>query len=389
MSGYARIVLAGAVTFPAAALVLLVPYMIFEYRCYGSIPAWKSFVVFSLLLYALCTYYLVILPLPESRTALVAYAATPKLEAFTFVGDFAQAAEACGLSPADPCSWRRFLSMPAVYMTLFNVLLTFPVGFYARYLFGARWWQAMLAGFLTSLFFELTQQSGLYGIYAHPYRLFDVDDLIVNTTGALVGYVCTLPVCRLLPSIDDVNARARERGRSYPSVTRRALALAIDLVLCVALTWAMRRAVVAMGGSICANEALETKTLAMTLVLVVVPMLAHGATPGQLVLRMRVVLEDGSDAPRIRVLARQALPWWGLYLLPCWLLRLFPGGSVDGIRIASLQAIVWGVWAAWALGLLAHIIACKVRRHSLVLLNAWASGTRLMTLPQIEALRAE
>lgn len=389
MSGYARIVLAGAVTFPAAALVLLVPYMIFEYRCYGSIPAWKSFVVFSLLLYALCAYYLVILPLPESRTALVAYAATPKLEAFTFVGDFAQAAEACGLSPADPCSWRRFLSMPAVYMTLFNVLLTFPMGFYVRYLFGARWWQATLAGFLTSLFFELTQLSGLYGIYAHPYRLFDVDDLIVNTTGALVGYVCTLPVCRLLPSIDDVNARARERGRSYPSVTRRALALAIDLVLCVGLTWAARRVAVACGVALGADVLLGTKTLAMTLVLVVVPMLAHGATPGQLVLRMRVVLEDGSDAPRIRVLARQALPWWGLYLLPCWLLRLFPGGSVDGIRIASLQAIVWGVWAAWALGLLAHIIACKVRRRSLVMLNAWASGTRLMTLPQIEALRAE
>lgn len=389
MSGYARIVLAGAVTFPAAALVLLVPYMIFEYRCYGSIPAWKSFVVFSLLLYALCAYYLVILPLPESRTALVAYAATPKLEAFTFVGDFAQAAEACGLSPADPCSWRRFLSIPAVYMTLFNVLLTFPVGFYARYLFGARWWRATLAGFLTSLFFELTQLSGLYGIYAHPYRLFDVDDLIVNTTGALVGYVCTLPVCRLLPSIDDVNARARERGRSYPSVTRRALALAIDLVLCVALTWAMRRVAVACGVALGADVLLGTKTLAMTLALVVVPMLAHGATPGQLVLRMRVVLEDGSDAPRIRVLARQALPWWGLYLLPCWILRLFPGGSVDGIRIASLQAIVWGTWAAWAVALLVRVVACKLRRHSLVLLNAWASGTRLMTLPQIEALRAE
>lgn len=389
MSGYVRVVLAGAVTFPAAALVLLVPYMIFEYRRYGSIPAWKSLVVFSLLLYALCAYYLVILPLPESRTALVAYAATPKLEAFTFVGDFAQAAEACGLSPADPCSWRRFLSMPAVYMTLFNALLTFPVGFYARYLFGARWWQATLAGFLTSLFFELTQLSGLYGIYAHPYRLFDVDDLIVNTTGALVGYVCTLPACRLLPSIDDVNARARERGRSYPSVTRRALALGIDLVACAAFTWAGRRVAVACGVALGSDALLGTKTLAMTLVLVVAPVLGRGATPGQRLLRMRVVRENGSDAPRIRVLARQALPWWGLYLLPCWLLRLFPGGSVDGIRIASLQAIVWGVWAAWALGLLAHIIACKVRRRSLVMLSAWASGTRLMTLPQIEALRAE
>lgn len=364
MSGYVRVVLAGAVTFPAAALVLLVPYMIYEYRRYGAIPAWKSFVVFSLLLYALCAYYLVILPLPESRDAFVAYAATPKLEPFSFVGDFVQAAQTCGLSLASPASWRAFLSTPDVYMTLFNVLLTFPVGFYARYLYGAHWWQVTLAGFLTSLFFELTQLSGLYGLYAHPYRLFDVDDLIVNTAGALVGYVCTLPACRLLPSIDDVNARARERGRSYPSVTRRALALGSDALL-------------------------GTKTLAMTLVLVVAPVLGRGVTPGQRLLRMRVVRENGADAPRARVLARQAMLWWGLYLLPCWVLRLFPGGSVDGIRIASLQAIVWGIWAAWAVSLLVRVVACKLRRHSLVLLNAWASGTRLMTLPQIEALRAE
>lgn len=389
MSGYVRVVLAGAVTFPAAALVLLVPYMIYEYRRYGAIPAWKSFVAFSLLLYALCAYYLVILPLPESRDAFVAYAATPQLKPFSFVGDFAQAAQTCGLSLASPVTWRAFLSTPDVYMTLFNVLLTFPVGFYARYLYGARWWQAMLAGFLTSLFFELTQLSGLYGIYTHPYRLFDVDDLIVNTTGALVGYVCTLPACRLLPSIDDVNARARERGRSYPSVTRRALALGIDLVACAVLTWAMRRVAVAFGVALGADVLLGTKTLAMTLALVVCPLLACGATPGQRLLRMRVVREDGADAPRARVLARQTMLWWGLYLLPCWILRLFPGGSVDGIRIASLQAIVWGIWAAWAVSLLVRIVACGLRRHSLVLLNAWASGTRLMTLPQIEALRAE
>ena len=382
-----EVVLAGAATFPLVALVALVPYMVYEYRRYGSIPAWKSFVVFSLILYAICAYYLVILPLPESRDALVPYAATPKLTPLTFVGEFEQAAAPVGLSPTSPATWLAFLSTPAVYMTLFNVLLTFPVGFYARYLFGARWWQAALAGLLTSLFFELTQLSGLYGIYAHPYRLFDVDDLIVNTTGALVGYVCTLPVCRLLLSIDDVNARARERGRSYPSVTRRALALGFDLALCVAVTRAMRGAVVALGWALDADAALATKSLAITALLVVLPALFRGATPGQRLLRMRSVCEDGSDAPWWRLLARQALPWWGLYLLPCWMLRLFPGGSVDGIRIASLQSIVWGVWAAWAAALLVRVVACRLRHHSLVMLSAWASGTRLMTLPQIEAVR--
>ena len=38
-----------------------------------------------------------------------------------------------------------------------------------------------------SLFFEFTQYSGLYGYYAHAYRTFDVDDLILNTFGAAIG----------------------------------------------------------------------------------------------------------------------------------------------------------------------------------------------------------
>ena len=182
MSSYAHVALAGFVTFPLLAFLMLVPYMVYEYRRYGSIPAWKSFAVYSLVLYAICAYYMVILPLPANREAYVAYAATPNLVPFEFVGQFAEAAAEVGLSPTSPGTWLEFLSSGDVYLTLFNVLLTLPVGFYAHYLFGARWWQATLAGFLVSLFFELTQLSGLYGIYAHPYRLFDVNDLIVNTT---------------------------------------------------------------------------------------------------------------------------------------------------------------------------------------------------------------
>ncbi len=389
MSSYAHVALAGFVTFPLLAFLMLVPYMVYEYRRYGSIPAWKSFVVFSLVLYAICAYYMVILPLPANREAYVAYAATPNLVPFEFVGQFVEAAAEVGLSPTSPGTWLEFLSSGDVYLTLFNVLLTLPVGFYAHYLFGARWWQATLAGFLTSLFFELTQLSGLYGIYAHPYRLFDVNDLIVNTTGALVGYVVTLPVCRMLPDIDDVNARARERGRSYPSVTRRALALLLDLALVGALNVAARRALVFAEGSLLgATERLATLSAAVTLVFVVVPVLGHGATLGQRVLKMRVVSVDGEDVPWWRVLGRQAMQWWGLFLVPAWLLRLFPGGSIDGIAIGRLRSVVWGMWLAWAAVLVVRALMSRVRRQPFVMLSAWASGTRLMSLPGIEALRA-
>lgn len=388
MSSYAHVAFAGFATFPLLAFLMLVPYMVYEYRRYGSIPAWKSFVVFSLVLYGICAYYMVILPLPANREAYVAYAATPNLVPFEFVGEFAEAAAEVGLSLAAPGTWLEFLSSREVFLTLFNVLLTFPVGFYAHYLLGARWWQATLAGFFTSLFFELTQLSGLYGIYAHPYRLFDVNDLIVNTAGALVGYVVTLPVCRMLPDIDDVNARARERGRSYPSVTRRALALLLDLALTGVLNVMVGMALVAAEGDLLgATERLATLTVAITLVFIVVPVLGHGATPGQRVLKMRVVSVNGADAPWWRVLGRQAMRWWGLFLVPAWLLRLFPGGSVDGIAVGRLRSVVWGVWLAWAAVLVVRVLVSRVRRQPLVVLSAWASGTRLMSLPGIAALR--
>ena len=92
MSSYAHVALAGFVTFPLLAFLMLVPYMVYEYRRYGSIPAWKSFAVFSLVLYAICAYYMVILPLPANREAYVAYAATPNLVPFEFVGQFVEAA---------------------------------------------------------------------------------------------------------------------------------------------------------------------------------------------------------------------------------------------------------------------------------------------------------
>ena len=140
MSTYARVILTGLMSFPLIALVCLVPYMVYEYRRYGSIPAWKSFVVFSMILYAICAVYMVVLPLPENREVFVAYAARPKLELFTFVTAFAQAARQARLSLLRPSTVLAFLKAPGVYVTLLNVALTMPVGFYARYLFGARWW---------------------------------------------------------------------------------------------------------------------------------------------------------------------------------------------------------------------------------------------------------
>jgi hypothetical protein len=52
---------------------------------------------------------------------------------------------------------------------------------------------ATVAGLAVSLLIELTQKTGVWNLYSCAYRLFDVDDLVTNTLGALLGAVISYP----------------------------------------------------------------------------------------------------------------------------------------------------------------------------------------------------
>ena len=81
----------------------------------------------------------------------------------------------------------------------------FPLGFYLRYYFRRKALGTAVACFCVSLFFELTQLSGLYGIYPRPYRLFDVDDLLCNTLGGMLGYFITGIFLKILPDREKID----------------------------------------------------------------------------------------------------------------------------------------------------------------------------------------
>ncbi len=70
---------------------------------------------------------------------------------------------------------------------LLNVLLFMPLGFFLRVLGGRGIVTAVVAGLGISLFVETTQLTGVWGVYPCAYRLFDVDDLVTNTLGAVLG----------------------------------------------------------------------------------------------------------------------------------------------------------------------------------------------------------
>lgn len=115
---------------------------------------------------------------------------------------------------------------------MLNIVITFPFGVYLSYYFKAKWKKVLLFTFLLSLFFEITQLTGLYGIYNHPYRLFDVDDLLLNTFGGMVGYLLSRYITFFLPSREALDRASLKKGETV-SYLRRGFAMIIDFLCCL------------------------------------------------------------------------------------------------------------------------------------------------------------
>ncbi|WP_139653240.1 NAD(P)H-hydrate epimerase [Raoultibacter phocaeensis] len=403
MSVYTNNIITAAIAFPFIAFVITVPYMIYQYRKFGSIPWLRTLIVYSFVFYLMCAYFLVILPLPEDRTATVAYAATPQLMPFNFVREFL--AETT-FSLSDPSTWLKTLRDPYVYEAAFNVLLLVPLGMYLRYYFRRTWWQTLIIGFLTTLFFEVSQLTGLFGAYAHPYRLFDVDDLLLNTLGAMVGFWIVGPAMRLLPDIRIVNEEAREAGLRA-SVTKRALSFAIDLFI------AQTAASLVLGGldgaglrELAASQDVSWGVLSTAVELafylvcfVLVPILTKGQTLGQKLLRLRIVRPDASQARWYQYLARYGL-LYAFVLLPVVALgaivSIDPAQSPEFGVLASFVAehrtgfaVAWTVvMAVWAASLVVRAIRSAVKKRPFVMLNGVLSATRVMTVEAADEERA-
>ena len=387
----------GFLAFPLVALLLALPYALYQYRRFGAISIWKTFVVFTFILYCMCAVSLIVFPLPKDPSQIVEIAQTPQLQPFHFVE---QIRETTDFSWADRSTWGATLKARAAYEAYFNVLLTVPLGAYLCYLFRCRWWMALLIGMATTLLFETSQLTGLFGIYDHPYRLFDVDDLILNTTGTMLGFWLMIPLAWALPSMDEVNEQARERGSSRVSLTRRVLAAVVDLaVLAVlfVLAWIMfspTDAQIAKALAVDPSRA-GAKTLAfrfigglfadpMTALLLalgigavlfaVIPMASKGRTIGKALVGIRIVKADGGDAPTwgywVRYLASALF-----LLIPVALVLLAPE-EIEGVSNNTLFQIVGLVVVVWTLTIVARVIG-SFSGYPYVSLSEVVSGTRL------------
>ncbi|PPG64123.1 hypothetical protein C5C27_04365 [Rathayibacter sp. AY2B7] len=156
-------------------IALFAPFVAIRYRREGRLSAMRLLQWGALLLYgmALWTYTLLPLPIPGTYECLPA-----QLNPLQFLSDITKYPHG---SPGE------LLRNPAAAQIALNVALFLPLGSFLRLIWRRGVAASVVAGFLVSLAIELTQLTGLWGVTACAYRLFDVDDLLANTIGAALG----------------------------------------------------------------------------------------------------------------------------------------------------------------------------------------------------------
>ena len=196
---------------------------------------YRTLIIYSFILYMLVSCFLVTLPLPDKAST---------------VGNLWQ--DHLNLIPCKQIwlywhdktfgfsALKDYLMSESLWQLLFNILLTVPFGCYMRFYFGLSLKRTTVYSFLLSLLFEISQLTALFGYYPGPYRLADVEDLICNTLGGVIGWQVAYVFTVMLPSREaSIQAAVKpKRGlRGCAGFGLRRLILS-SATSCMCISWA-------------------------------------------------------------------------------------------------------------------------------------------------------
>ena len=373
MGGYIEALEQAAILFPILAVLFTIPYIAWNYHKYGSVLSLRILIVYSFILYMLCAYCLVILPLPTGEAAANLSGHQAQLVPFTFLGDIARESDAV---LSQPRTWLTVFNSNAFLTTLFNLFLTMPFGMYLRYYFRCGWKRTLVYSLLLSLFFELTQLSGLYFIYSGSYRLFDVDDLIVNTCGSMIGFVLARIAMRFLPSREELDRESFVRGRRV-SLLRRIVAFIYDeiayavLFIVVFLIWTANFGTMSVW----------VYALIWLAYFALCPIVLRGQTIGHRLTKLRIVSSGGGRAHWYQYALRYTLLFVLLVIAPVvlnWSISFLAGRGLLG-ELASVLA--YGIVDGGYLFLLLFEAARMAMRRQLFY-ERWSKTKLISTVEQ-------
>ena len=168
----------GLIGFLAIWGIVLVPQLVLQHVRFGRVLPGRVVTTGLVIAYASFALAVTFLPLPSASGRRLAQ--TVQLVPFQWIADAQRAAAGHGIT---------VLSTTAFEQMTLNVLLFVPLGLFARLLWSRGFTGAVLLGFALSLAVEITQLTANFGTAPCQYRIFDVDDLITNTTGAALGWI--------------------------------------------------------------------------------------------------------------------------------------------------------------------------------------------------------
>jgi len=339
-------------------LGVLVPVLLVQQRRFGRLDGRRVLGAAALAVYVVTLLAYTLLPLPS--------------------GDLAQWCAAHGVPGAELTPLHSLddvrrdtaglelvatLRSAAVLQVAFNVLLFVPWGVLARRYLGWGVAASTVSALVTSVAIETVQYSGVLGLIPCSYRVADVDDVLTNTLGGLLGALVAPVVLRWMPQ-----PRQLVAGRLEPrpvTFWRRFLGMATDVLAAVALGAALQ--LVHRVGTLAAGQEIPSATtwpdvLLGTVVPAVVvfgipPWVGSGASLGQRAVWLEPRWPDGAGTLRRGSLGRRVARGYvvlGLYGA-LRVLEAVPPGDASDAGTGGMQNLV-------ALAALVGVLVTRDRR---------------------------
>lgn len=283
---------------PLLSLLLSVPVLVVLYRRDGWLPLTTVFAVYASILYAAGLVCFTLYPLPTGDSGPgITYGIPPQWVPLNSVADIAHG------------------GLKAALQVLFNIALFVPLGFIARTLLKLKFPLALALSFTATCLVETAQLTGLFGVYPFAYRTFDVDDILWNTLGGVIGWGLGHLAVKLTQREAEVLPPVTHR----PGFVRRAVALWTDAMI-IDVCSVVPRLMVVIGLKVLMGDAFDEAMLnqvnavvwvtcyiiAFAIVEVVVPWIRDGSTPAGLFYRMSCETQQRTGAARVAFYALRA-----------------------------------------------------------------------------------
>ncbi|AOR23162.1 VanZ family protein [Clostridium taeniosporum] len=345
MSSYIFPIKTAMITFPILAIFITIPFSLYQYRKYGYINIFRNFILYSFLLYLICSYYFIILPLPsvtDVRSLQAEGTQYTQLIPFNFIIDILKEST---VVISKPSTYINILKERAFLQVAFNGILLTPLGIYLRYYFKKDLKKTIIITFCVSLFFELTQLTGLYGIYNAPYRLFDVDDLILNTFGGFLGYLIAPLFTYYLPETNTLDDKVDLQNLKV-SYIRRFFAFYVDWFI--------------LGFIPYKDSDLIMQAIIIFLYFIVLVYFTNGKTIGKALFKIKIKGKHEKLSFK-EVFKRYGLLYYGFFGINK---LLFTTGDLNKIEYTNYIVIIAIIGITINLLIFIHFLLCMIKKDN-------------------------